>query len=293
MEDRLRVTGELLEEIRKAVREELSGALGGRAGASGGPAATVSPRILAGDLRYFRLPEILHMVSVQSLTGRLSMSHGGKFVDIYVRDGAVAYASGEARGEKEQMGALLVGMGRLASGALDAALRKCAETGDRLGSVLVDEGYVPSADIKAALEKQTERSVYRAMAWGDGEFSFEICPMPGFVEDVQLDIKAEALIMEGVRRVNEIRLFTEKIPSLDTVFVKPAYTAEEVEAMALKEEERLVLELVDGSRDVAGMIRASGLGEFGLMKALYALYTTGIVKKASSPARKSERTQYL
>jgi len=54
----------------------------------------------------------------------------------------------------------------------------------------------------------------------------------------------------------------------------------------------MVLELVDGERDVNELIRASGLGEFGLLKALYALYSVGIIRK-SGPAGKDGRTQYL
>lgn len=249
-------------------------------------------RILSGELRYFRLPEVLHLVSLQGLTGRLSMSSGGSRVDIYFRGGEVAFATGDVRTSREQLGDLLVRMGRLTQGALDGALEKCRTTGLRLGRVLADDGLVPAGDIRAALMKQTERSVYKAMAWGEGRFEFELSALPEFVEDIPLGLKAEDLVLEGVRRVEELRLLSGKIPRLDIVFVKPAYTPEDLRRLALKPEERRVLELVDGEKDVSGLIKASGLGEVGLLRALYALYSVGIIRK-SGPAGKKGRTQYL
>jgi len=282
----------LMREIREVVREEVRSAL-----CSPDPCAPVAEtvpasRILSGELRYFRLPELLQLVSLQGLTGRLSMSSQGRHVDIYIRSGAVAYATGDTRSTREQLGFLLVNMGRLTQGALDEALAKCARTGARLGHVLSEEGIVSLDDIRSALEKQTERSVYKAVAWAEGGFSFELCALPDFVEDMPIGLGVDELLLEGSRRVGELRLLSEKIPRLDIIFTKPAYTREDIAGMGLKPEERRALELVDGQKDVAALIIESGMGELGLLRALYALYTVGIIKR-SSPAGKASRTQYL
>jgi len=281
----------LLDEIRAMIREEVRTALcEGIPSAGLGEAPAGS--LLSGEIRYFRLPDVLHMVALQGLTGRLSMSSEGKHVDIYFRSGDVAYATGDSRGEREQLGFLLVNMGKLTSGALEDALARCRESGERLGRVLVDGGTVSEQDIRSALMKQTERSAYKAMAWADGRFSFELCRLPEFVEDIPLGLKAADLVIEGVRRLGELRLFAEKIPRLDIVFTAPPYTADDVERMGLKPEERRVLQLIDGERDVSALIEASGLGELGLMRALYALYAVGIIRK-SGPGGRADRTQYL
>jgi Domain of unknown function (DUF4388) len=282
----------LMREIREVVREEVRSAL-----CLAAPSAPVQDtahtgRILSGELRYFRLPELLQLVSIQGLTGRLSMSSEGRHVDIYIRSGAVAYATGDTRSAREQLGFLLVNMGRLTQGALDETLAMCAKTGARLGQTLVEDGVVSSDDIRSALKKQTERSVYKAVAWADGGFSFELCTLPDFVEDMPIGLNVDDLLLEGSRRVGELRLLSEKIPRLDIVFTKPAYTREELAGMELKPEERRALELIDGKKDVAALIAESGMGELGLLRALYALFTVGIIKR-SAPAGKAGRTQYL
>jgi len=247
--------------------------------------------ILSGDVYHFRLPEILQLLSFQGLTGRLSLMKSGEQVDIYVRDGGIAFATGEKRGSREQIGSLLVSMGRLKQEDLDAALSASIPAGERLGEALVKGALVKPDDIRAALLKQTERSVYKAMAWGEGRFSFEPCGMPQFVEAAPISLPVDGLILEGVRRIGEARLISEKIPSLEVVFVRSPLPANEVERMRLTDDEAMVLGLVDGKADVKKLLEASGMGEFRLLKVVYALYSAGIIRK-KEPAR-SLKTQYL
>jgi len=280
-----------LDGIRGIIREELGRALK-PGGTHDAPAGEDAERILAGDIRYFRLPELLQAVSLARLTGRLTMSHAGQSVEIYLRRGNVAFATGEKRGGREQIGAVLMNMGKLTRAGLDKALETGAKTGVRLGRALIDGGHVKVDDMKAALYRQTERSVYKAMAWGDGRFWFELCGMPEFIEDIPVSLRVEDLILEGVRRIDEGRLISEKIPSLDLVFVRPAYSEEEIDNMRLKSDEQLALGLIDGKADLKGMLAASGLTEFNFLRAVYALYSAGIIRKRES-AQRADRTQYL
>ncbi|MBI5190648.1 MAG: DUF4388 domain-containing protein [Nitrospirae bacterium] len=286
---------ETLARIREIVREELRQGLRKTSGAEhpSPPATEPSGRVLSGDVRHFRMPEVLQLVSLQRLTGRLSLWHGDQTVDVYMRDGRVAYATGEKRSRREQLGTILVNMGRITQAALEAALERGSKTGARLGRMLVEEGLVKKDDIRAALHKQAERSVYKAMAWDEGRFTFDICVLPDFVEDVPIAIRVEDLILEGVRRIEEGRVIAEKIPSLDIVFTKTVQADEELEGMGLKEDEKRVLGAVDGKRDVRELIEATGLAEFALMRALFALYSAGIVRKSAPALKAADRTQYL
>lgn len=248
--------------------------------------------LLCGDIHYFRLPEVLQLIAMQWLTGRLSLRLDDKKVDIYIRKGKVAFATGDDRGTNEHLGSLLVRMGKLDQAAMENALVKSREIGERLGKVLIDSGEADIDVIRAALFKQTERSIYKAMAWGEGSFSFEFCAMPEFVEDIPLELTVESLILEGVRRIGEERAISEKIPSLSVIFTRPMYTPAQLESMGLKGHERLVIELVDGKRDVKELINISGLSEISILKALFALYSAGFVRKYE-PTASPYRTQYL
>ena len=248
--------------------------------------------LLCGDVHYFRLPEVLQLIAMQWLTGRLSLRMEDKKVDIYIRKGKVAFATGDDRGANEQLGSLLVRMGKLDQVAVEKALVKSLETGEKLGRVLIDGGVADVDVIRTALFKQTERSTYKAMAWGEGSFTFECCAMPEFVEDIPLELTVESLILEGVRRIGEERAISEKISSLSVIFTRPMYTPAQLDGMGLKGHERLVLELVDGKRDINELINISGLVEMDILRALFALHAAGFVRKYE-PAASPYRTQYL
>ncbi|MHB8173664.1 MAG: DUF4388 domain-containing protein [Nitrospirota bacterium] len=247
--------------------------------------------ILSGDIKHFRLPEVLQMVAFQRLTGKLMLINDEMSVEIYLRDGHVAFASGEKRGFREQLGNILFRMGRVKEEALNAALDRCAREGKRLGQVLAEEGLVTPDDIKSALYKQTERSTYRAMAWGEGLFYFKLCELPDFASDFPIALRVEDLILEGVRRIGESRFILEKIPSLEAVF-KIVYQQNELDAVSLEVDERLVLGLVDGRKTVRELVSGSGLSQLGFLRALYALFCAGIVKKVETFS-KTYRTNYL
>ncbi len=244
--------------------------------------------VLSGDITYFRLPEVLQMLAFQRLTGRLTLINDEMSVEIYLRDGHVAFASGEKRGFREQLGNILFRMGKVKEEALNAALERCAREGRRLGQVLAEGGLVTPDDIKSALYKQTERSTYRAMAWGEGLFYFRICDLPDFANDFPIELRVEDLILGGVRRIGESRFILEKIPTLEIIF-KTVYQANELDTVTLDADERLVLGLVDGKRTVKEIVSLSGLSQLGCLRALYALFCAGIIKKVET----FSRTNYL
>jgi tetratricopeptide (TPR) repeat protein len=81
-------------------------------------------------------------------------------------------------------------------------------------------------------------------------------------------------------------LVEKKIPSFDIVFEmdRSKVVASDAE---LNDEQRAVLDLVDGVRDVQRIVDASGLVEFEVGKALYGLLTAGFIHrigKTSTPA---------
>src|SRR5512143_271027 len=253
-------------------------------------ASTDTP--LSGDIKYFRLPEVLQLLSMQRLTGALTLTGAGRKVYIYVKEGQVAFISGDRRGSREQLGSMLVGMGRLKKSEVESALARAERTGKMLGEVLSEGGLASTDDIRAALRKQTERSVYKAVAWGEGRFDFTLGPMPGYVDEMPAGLKVEDLLVEGAGRIGEWRKINEKIPGLDVVFVRSGNPEGGPDAGNLGETARLVLSLVDGRRDVASLIEACGASEFAVMKALYALYLSGAIKKRG-PLGRTYRTDYL
>jgi tetratricopeptide (TPR) repeat protein len=139
---------------------------------------------------------------------------------------------------------------------------------DSFGSIYFDSGRICHAAI-VNRPLDTENSVYTLFTWTSGTFNFEpgVEPEDG-AERVSVD--PQSLLLEGARRVDEWSLIEKKIPSFDVVFSldRPRLM---LNRDPLSSEQEALLPIIDGHRDINGLIRDSGLGEFEVGKALYGL----------------------
>ena len=139
---------------------------------------------------------------------------------------------------------------------------------DSFGQIYFDSGRICHASI-VNRPLDTENAVYTLFTWTSGTFNFEpnVEPEDG-AERVSVD--PQSLLLEGARRVDEWSLIEKKIPSFDVVF-----SIDRSRLMLnrdpLSPEQEGLLPLIDGHRDINGLIRDSGLGEFEVGKALYGL----------------------
>src|SRR5256886_8543248 len=134
---------------------------------------------------------------------------------------------------------------------------------------------------------QIEESVYYLFTWTQGTFNFEADVRPD-QQDFQVSINPESLLLEGARRVDEWSLIEKKIPSFDLIFLLDKDRLA-ISESALTDTQQRMLPLLDGSRDVHHVIEDSGLGEFGIGKALYGLITAGFVHRAGRTASAADQ----
>src|SRR3970282_1184427 len=93
-------------------------------------------------------------------------------------------------------------------------------------------GTLAEDDLKRYIQLQIEEAVYHLFTWQQGSFHFDPDQMPDEEGIYLVSIPAEALLMEGARRVDEWSQIEKKIPSLDVVFQldkSPDESSEDVE----------------------------------------------------------------
>lgn len=141
---------------------------------------------------------------------------------------------------------------------------------DRRAVVYFRDGKVIDAE---AGSLQGEDAVYRVLTWSDGEFEV-------FFRNVRrkdvIPITSQALLMEGMRRLDEWGRLLEQLPSLETAFVID--TAELAERLAdLPDELNAILKLFDGRRNLMEIIDASDYGDLECLEAIAKLYFEGLI----------------
>jgi hypothetical protein len=259
---------------------------------------------LKGTLKDFGIAEILQLIGQQAKSGVLHLESRDDLIHIAISEGNVVRAESAGRKTRERLGAMLVRAGLLGPEELEHALEEQKRSLRRLGDVLVSLGLVSQEDLREMTALQTTETIYRLFHWKSGTYEFE----PGDVEwdpETVTPLRAESVLMEGFRRVDEWPLIRRKITSTGMTFERlraleqPAAPAEAGEAddgglgaldeagekrerrgefASLGRNERRCHALAEPGRTVETIVDLSRLGEFETCKALLALVNLGYLK---------------
>ncbi len=231
---------------------------------------------IKGSLKEASLPDVLQLLSMGKKTGCLAVTHRNNFGYVYFDKGLISYASIVNR--RDRIGDILLKSGTITQLQLDAAISAQSRHRDkRIGELLVAQGAVTRDALHAQIRTQIEEAVYYLFTWTQGTFNFEAEVHPE-EQDLLVAINPESLLLEGARRVDEWSLIEKKISSLDLVFdVDRGKLA--AAGVTLPKEQSVVMDLLDGQRDVVSIIEESGLGEFEVGKAIYGLVTAGFAQR--------------
>ena len=237
---------------------------------------------IRGSLKEASLPDVLQLLAMGKKTGCLSVGHRGSFGYIFFDKGKIVYASIVNR--RDRLGDMLVKNGMISQEQLDAAVDAQIRRRDkRIGELLVEQRALSPERLTQFLRVQIEEAVYFLFTWTEGTFNFEPDVMPS-EQDTLVSIGPESLLLEGARRVDEWSLIEKKIPSFDIVFEIDRAQLGANEAK-LTNEQKVVLQLINGVRDVHAVFEESGLVEFDAAKALYGLATANCIHRIGTSGR--------
>jgi tetratricopeptide (TPR) repeat protein len=234
---------------------------------------------IRGSLREASLPDVLQLLALGKKTGCLSIVHKSNFGSIYFNSGRICYASIVNR--RDRLGDIMVKSGVITQAQLDRALEAQRTHRDtRVGELLVAQGAITRARLEEQVRLQIEQAVYALFTWSEGTFNFEPDARPES-QDIIVSMNPESLLLEGARRVDEWGQIAKKVPSFDIIF-EIDHSKLRASGVELEDDQRRVLELIDGRRDVAHIIEEAGLGEFEVGKALFGLVTAGFAHRVGT-----------
>ena len=214
------------------------------------------------------LCDIVALVGQASWRGELLVLGGGATRSVFFDAGNVIGAQSTAAGER--IGEVLYRYGALTKEQVDACA-KAVSAELRFGEAAVKLDFVNREQMFQYIGKQAEEIVYATLLVKDGMFYF----LDTFDESrltMRHNITVNALLMEGVRRMDETRYFRERIPSDQHV------PARNPDRGPPNEEELVeVYEAVDSVRSVAEICRVVAQGEFDVTRAIFQLVQSGRV----------------
>jgi hypothetical protein len=143
--------------------------------------------------------------------------------------------------------------------------------GTNRGDIWLHEGRIVHAEHE---DLWGEEAVYSLAIWRSGEFRFEA----GVGAPRQTIQKSNTnLLMEAARRLDEWRVLSKKIPSVELVPEFVILDSREGQ-INLNTMEWLLLSKIDGQRSVKQIAAATGMGVFDAAKLLYGLVATNLIR---------------
>src|SRR5262249_31529742 len=160
----------------------------------------------------------------------------------------------------ERIGMVLYKFGAITSEQHERIMERVGN-GARYGTAAVELGAVTQEQVFLFLGRQIDEVVFATLVVGDGTFFF----LDGFDEArlvARHAVSANALLMDAVTRMDELRYFREKIPSSEHIPQRLPNRAPPPEEFAA------TYGAIDGQSSVEGIGRATGRGEFETTKDL-------------------------
>lgn len=151
------------------------------------------------------------------------------------------------------------------------------------GKIYLREGQIIDAVVGRL---RGDSAVYEMAIWSQGNFSFN----PGEETDqVTVHISNANLMMEAARRLDEWRVLSRKIPSLDLV---PYFTPRDqgTDQVTLSPQEWILVTRIDGEHSIEEMASELKWSAFDVSKLLFGMITSGLVALCS-PGEASNENQ--
>jgi len=151
------------------------------------------------------------------------------------------------------------------------------------GSIFLRDGQIVDAMIGRL---RGDAAVYEMAIWSQGFFVFR----PGEeTDEVTIHISNANLMMEAARRLDEWRVLSRKIPSLDLV---PYFTTREkgADQVTLSPQEWILVTRINGERSIEEIANQLGWTPFDVSKLLFGMVTTSLVA-LGNPGESAESGQ--
>ena len=230
--------------------------------------------------------EIINIITSTNWRGELHVCGPRGRRILSIDQGALKHS--ETQLESERLGELMVGAGVLDRKDLELYLPQ-KPMDRRLGQLLVEHGLLSADELFQQLQRQAETIFYSSLLVESGHYWFVSTPENAPAPPTTVHVPVQALLMEGVQRIDEMALYRERIPH-NRFF--PAASETHPSRPSLDASALGLLALCDGTRSIDELSRATSRGEFPTLKIIYGLLRTGHVQLLTGPtldARAAER----
>jgi len=232
---------------------------------------------LQGKITKFNVPDIFQLISTGRRTGTLGVNRRKRAVLFYFNDGQITYAY--CPNQYNRLGNRLLAKEIIDEAALEKSLHSQKQLlgKKRLGRILLDSQLINEQQLKSVLIEQITDIVSRVMAWDTGTFKFYDGKFPTN-EELDLSLSTENLILEGAKRVDELRHLQKQLPEITThLVIKPLTNKSEIE-LKLSAIDWNILACCNNHRNIDSIIHDSQYDPVDTLKTIIKLINDDLIE---------------
>lgn len=221
----------------------------------------------AGEITNMTVPWLLQDLRTGKKSGTLVFTREAEVKKVYLREGDILFASSNLKDDR--LGEFLLRQGKIDKAQFDKSSETVVKTGKKLGAVLFEMGLLTSQDLVAQVKLQIKEIILRLFCWRNGSYQFDDGPLP-LAEIIPLNMSTGDLIIEGVRSL-DWQAVRKSLPPLKTIIRPSSNPSDLFQNAHLDHDQRTLLSLVDGGKNMEELCSLSRIGDFNALKAIYAL----------------------
>jgi hypothetical protein len=246
-----------------------------RAPAQGGVLEKKPKVVLAGDCAGFPMSDLIAFLGQARWSGVLRVVSPGGERALTLKEGEVRSALSDSVADR--LGEIIYRMGFVTRAQLDQILAEVPPT--RLGRALVEKQFLKAHDLYKCLNEQIQEIFHSIMLAKEGTFFLVDQDIDEKTLVHNLSVPMHGLLMDSIRKIDELAQFRKKIPHGKMVVVR-----KKPSDGTLEPEEDAILALVDGHRSVIELGQAGKVSEFDSTRIVYRLIEGGYVKVIEAAA---------
>src|SRR5271167_4805080 len=163
--------------------------------------------VLAGDLSAFPIADFVAFIHQSRLSGLLTVACTGLDRAVLFKDGEVRGARSEAAGER--IGEVARRLGFVDDAQLAETVQASSRAEKLFGKVLIEKGFLSPADLWKSLHEQVASVFHAILLAREGVFA--MVDEPELDLGTPLSVNTQTLLMDGIRRIDEMSLFRARI----------------------------------------------------------------------------------
>jgi hypothetical protein len=240
---------------------------------------------MRGELGTFSVAEILQLIGSQEKSGVLRVKSKGKSAALFFENGQVASARDRRQGARDPFLFYLHENSAIGLEDLNKVMEIRQGTGGDTVDILLSENIVNKDTLAARLTDYATQTLETVVKWETGTYDFRANEGANPDKDLMKPLRLEAILMEALRRKDEVEEIRRFLPSFDT---RIKICEPNIEELQLDDDDASVLILIDGKKTIDEILEESSTDEvetLDILEKLFALGVVSITEKQALPGR--------